>query len=145
MLFAGVDQCLGAVGPLLRRVLCRIQPSAPGITQDVDVIDRIAATAHRPNNLIHVGGIDVLVDGNDPLSVIRAARDLRGESECLRRVTGIALLERDDGHAKSASTGGISIDTLDTGYTKFLQVVPDSGRAYDREKAALFVGRIVRH
>src|SRR6516162_7892405 len=31
VLLAGIDKCLRAVGPLLRRVLCRIEPGAPRV------------------------------------------------------------------------------------------------------------------
>src|SRR3974390_3400255 len=31
MLLTGIDECLRAVGPLLRGVLCRIEPSAPRV------------------------------------------------------------------------------------------------------------------
>jgi len=77
VLFASVDQRLGTVGPLLRRVLRRIEPGAPGVTQDVDIIDRIAATAHRPNDLVHIGGIDVFVDGDDPSEPVGSVFETR--------------------------------------------------------------------
>src|SRR5215211_8352565 len=41
VLLAGVDERLGAVGPLLGRVLGRIEPGAPGVAQDVDVLDGV--------------------------------------------------------------------------------------------------------
>src|SRR4051812_44216440 len=83
---AGVDQRLGAVGALLGRVLGRVEPGAPGVAQDVDVLDGIAAAAHRPDHLVHVGRVDVVVDGDDPLRVVGAARHLGGQGEHLRGV-----------------------------------------------------------
>src|SRR3712207_9039688 len=52
------------------RVLGGIEPGAPGVAQDVDVVDRVAAAAHRPQHLVGVRGIDVVVDGDDPLGVV---------------------------------------------------------------------------
>src|SRR3712207_7165449 len=36
------------------RVLGGIEPGAPGVAKDVDVVDRIAAAAHRPEHLVGV-------------------------------------------------------------------------------------------
>ena len=49
------------------------------------------------------------------------------------------------GHAESASTGRMSINALDSRDAELIQVVPDTRRADDREKAALFIRWIVGH
>src|SRR5207249_700116 len=49
VLHAGVDQRLGAVGPLVGRVLRRVEPGRPGVAQDVDILDGVAARGHRPD------------------------------------------------------------------------------------------------
>src|ERR1051325_1072428 len=41
---AGVDQDLGAIGPVLRRVAARIEAGGPGVAQDVEIVGRIAAS-----------------------------------------------------------------------------------------------------
>ena len=48
MLFASVDQRLRTVRPLFRRVLGGIEPGAPGVAQDIDVVDRVASARQRP-------------------------------------------------------------------------------------------------
>src|SRR5262249_11645211 len=115
VLFARVDERLGAVRPLLRRILRRVEPRAPGVAQDIAVLDRVAAAAHRPDDLVHVGRVDVLVDGDDPLRIVRAARHLRRERERLRGVTGVALLEAQDRHAEAAGARRMAVNALDAG------------------------------
>src|SRR5437016_6691414 len=60
-------------------------------------------------------------------------------------MTGIALLQTDDRHAETASAGRMSINALNSGDTEFIQIIPNASRANDREKAALFVGRVIGH
>src|SRR5947207_3502698 len=75
VLLARVDQCLRPVGSLLGRVLAGIEPGAPRVAQNVDVVDWIAARSHGPDDLVHVLGVNVFVHGDDPFRVIRPARD----------------------------------------------------------------------
>src|SRR2546428_13386143 len=120
MLFARIDKRFGAVGALFRRVLSWVKPGAPGVTQYVNIVDRVAPAAHCPYDLIHVGGINIFIDRNDPLRVIGAARHLGGESECLCSVTGVALLERNRSHAKAAGAGRVCVDSLDSRDAEFI-------------------------
>ena len=94
----------------------------------------IAARRHRPDHLIHVGRIDVLIDGDDPLGEVRAARNLRGERQHLRRVAGIALFQTDDRHAEAAGGRRVRVDTLDARHAELLEVVPDPRRAQHAKK-----------
>src|SRR3974390_815809 len=145
VLLTGIDECLRAVGPLLRRGLCRIQPGAPRVAQDVDVIDRIAAARHRPDHLVHVGWVDVFVHRDDPFGVIGAARHLRRQRQHLRRVARIALLKADYRHTEAAGSGRMGIHTGDAWNAELVEIVPDLRRADDREEAALLARGIICH
>ena len=126
MLLASIDQRLRSVRALFRWILCRVEPSAPSVAQDIDVIDRIAPAAHRPDDLIHIGRVDVFIDSDDPLGVVSTARYLRRQCERLRGVPGITLLEGNDRHAKSAGSGRMRIDALDSRYPELFQIIPDA-------------------
>src|SRR2546426_4970652 len=115
VLHARVDERLRAVGPLLGRVLRRIEPGRPRLAEDVDVLDRVAARGHCPDHLVGVRRIDVLVHRDDPLRVIRSAGTLGRERERLSRVAGVTLLERDHRHAPAASGGRMRGDATDAG------------------------------
>src|SRR5206468_727781 len=145
VLHAGVDQRLGAVGPLVGRVLRRVEPGRPGVAQDVDILDGVAARGHRPDDLIHVRGIDVLVHGDDPLRVVRASRTLGGQRQRLSRVAGVALLERDHRHAPAARRGGMRVDPADAGDAEPIEIVPDPRRPRDGEQCRVLVRRVVGH
>src|SRR3989441_3029961 len=54
VLHARVDQRFGAVGTLLGRVLRRIEPGRPRLSEDVDVLHRVTTGGHRPQHLIDV-------------------------------------------------------------------------------------------
>src|SRR5262249_51186294 len=68
---------------------------APAAAQDFDAFARVEARAHRPHHLVHVGGIDVVIDhDHDPVG-IGAGVALRGDQPGLLSVTGVLLLDRD--------------------------------------------------
>ena len=60
-------------------------------------------------------------------------------------MTGIALLQADDGHAPAAGGGRMTIDAFDTRNTELVEIVPHAGRPDNRKEPALFAGRIIRH
>ena len=96
MFLAGIDQSFRTVWTLFRRILRWVEPSTPSVAQDVDVFNRIAPARHRPDDLVHIGGVDVVIDGDDPLGVVGAAWDLGRERQHLRGMTGICLLYTSD-------------------------------------------------
>src|SRR5665647_1218136 len=141
---ASVDKRFRTVGPLFWRILGRVQPRAPGIAQEVDVVGWIAAAGHRPDNLVHIGRVDILIDGDNPLGVIRAARTLGCKGQDLRRMAGVSLLHADHCHAESARGGWMAVDPVDTGDAELIQIVPDLGGTDDGKKSALLARRIIR-
>src|SRR6516165_2135475 len=71
-----------------------IEHRAPAAAQDFDAFARFEARAHRPYHLVHVGGIDVVVDhDHDPVG-IGAGVALRGDEPGLLGVAGLLLLDR---------------------------------------------------
>src|SRR5580693_7647902 len=114
VIHAGVDQRLRSPGADFRRIEAWIEERAPGLAQNVDRLRRPRPRRHRPQHLMHVAWIDVVVDDDHILSEIGAADALRGECHDLRRVAGIHLLDRDHGDAPA---GGFRDrpDTLNAG------------------------------
>src|ERR687892_1297748 len=139
VLFARIDKRLGAVGALFRWILRRVKPGAPSVAQNIDVVNRVATAAHRPNHLIHVGWIDIFVDRDDPLRIISTAGHLGSESECLCSMAGVTLLERNSGHTKATGGGWMRVDSLDSRDAEFVEVIPDTRGANDGEEPALFI------
>src|SRR6516164_676366 len=52
----------------------RVQRRTPTAMNDVDLIARIAAGAHRPYNVVEVGRVDVVVHNDRPAIVVGAGR-----------------------------------------------------------------------
>src|SRR5205085_8650112 len=99
--------------------------------------NRVAARAHGPDDLVDVGRIDVIVDGDDPLGEVRATRHLRRQRQRLRGVAGVALLEAEHGHAEATRRGGVRIHALESWNTELVEIGPDARGAGDGEEAAL--------
>src|SRR5205085_1940417 len=64
---------------------------------------RIAARAHRPDHVLYVRGIDVVVHDDDPAADVSDRGDLRRDQPDLCRVTEVALLDRYDAERSSAT------------------------------------------
>src|SRR5205807_5631240 len=132
------NEYLLAVHSFLGRILRRIESSGPGILQYFNAVYRIATCGHRPEDLVHIGGIDIVVDGNDPLREVGAAGTLRRDGKDLLCVSGITLLEGNDHHAKAAGGSRMGINSFDTGDAEFIQIVPYScGTDYRKLKGAV--------
>src|SRR3954451_4405665 len=67
MRLACVDQDFRSVGARLGRKLAGIEPGGPGGAQQVEILGRMAARAQRPQHVVHVGRVDVVVHRDDPL------------------------------------------------------------------------------
>src|SRR5437879_6178224 len=77
--------------PILRYT--RVERSTPRALDDVDRFDRIRAGAHRPDNVVQVHHVDVVVDHDHVAAEVRARVHRRGEVPGLTRVSGVALLD----------------------------------------------------
>src|SRR5437016_6306084 len=62
---AGVDQ--DAVVEIARQEE-RVALGGPGLLDDVDVAERVEAGRHRPQHLVEVAGIDVVIDHHRPFA-----------------------------------------------------------------------------
>ena len=100
------------------------------------------ARRHRPQHLVDVGRIDVVVDHDHVLAEIRACGALRGERHHLRCVPGVLLLDRDDRDAPARSFGDRP-HALDARDAELLQIGPDArGAQRCPEEARLVRGAI---
>src|SRR5512133_1417664 len=77
----------------------RIALGGPGLLNEVDVNQRIESRAHRPQNLIKIAGIDVLVDHHRPFAGVCAALAGACDMQRLARMAWIALADLDRGEA----------------------------------------------
>src|SRR5262249_56650672 len=90
--FAGVDDHARIAG-IVTAVSHGVERRTPAAAQGLDAFARIEAGAHRPYHLIHVGGIDVLIDHHHETVGVSPSMALRGDEPSLLGVTGILLLD----------------------------------------------------
>ena len=101
----------------------RVEHRAPAAAQDLDALARIEARAHRPDHLVHVGGIDVVVDHDDEAVGVGAGVALRGDQPGLLGVAGVHLLDR-DGEPEPAAAGLVRPHALHLGHAGGFELVP---------------------
>src|SRR6516164_706938 len=117
-----------------------IEHRAPATAQDFDAFARLEARAHRPHHLIHVGGIDVVVDhDHDPVG-IGAGVALRGDQPGLLGVTGVLLLDRHR-EPESAAAGRVRPYAFDFGHAGGFELVPHGAGAIGAAVEGVVVGR----
>src|SRR5262245_42553283 len=120
----------------------RIALGGPGLLNDVDVGERIESRAHRPQHLIKISGIDVLVDHHGPLAGVSAALAGGCDVQRLARVARITLAELDRG--KAGSGPGFVIPYPEhLRHAASLERAPDLRRSGDPLQQAGFVDRLV--
>ena len=73
----------------------RIERAAPAASKNFRRIYRIGPAAHRPEHIVDVVGVDIVVDDNDVSAQIRCALALAGNKASLARMSGITLANRD--------------------------------------------------
>src|SRR5437016_8197350 len=125
---AGVDDRARVPGDALRQT--RIERPAPGAAQDVDVLGRVAARAHRPEDLVEVRRVDVVVDDHHEAAEVGARLAACGQQRRLLRMAGVGLLDRDDvEHARAARL--VHPHAAHAGEAGALDLVPDHARLHD--------------
>src|SRR5439155_5931032 len=73
----------------------RVERSAPCALDDVDRFDRIRARAHRPDDVVQVHHVDIVVHHDHIAAEIRTRVHGRRKVTDLARVAGVALLDAD--------------------------------------------------
>src|SRR6266404_7587725 len=125
---AGVDDGARVPGHAFGKT--RIERPAPGAAQDVDVLGRVAARAHRPQHLVEVRRVDVVVDDHHEAAEVGARLAACGEQRRLLRVAGVGLLDRDDvEHARAARL--VHPHAAHAGEAGALDLVPDHAGLHD--------------
>src|SRR2546423_14571021 len=89
------------------RQIQRIALRGPRLVDDVDVGRRLEARAHRPEHLVEVAGVDVLVDHDGPFARVGAAEAVRRNVQRVARMAWIALADLHD-----AESGGRGADVV---------------------------------
>ena len=136
---AGVDQdAVVEIAGQEQRIALR----GPGLLDDVDVDVRIEPRAHRPQHLVELAGVDVLVHHHRPLAGIGAALAGGGDVQRLPRVAGIALLDLDDGEARRR-TGFVVPHAEHLRHAAGVERAPDLRGAGDALEQAGLVDRLV--
>ena len=92
----GVDYRARAVADPIARD-ARVERAAPRAAQDLDRLGRIGAAAERPQKFFGIGDVDVVVDYHDVAAKIRARAALARDHARLARMTGVPLLDRNNG------------------------------------------------
>src|SRR5258705_4047605 len=117
----------------------RIERARPAAALDIDAVYRIAASRRRPDDVIDAGRIDIVVDDDGEAILITAGNTLRGDHTGLFDVTGIALLDGDDG--KLPRAGLVRPDAANVRHAGFLQLFPHMRRTGDRAQQGQRVRR----
>ena len=101
---------------------------------------RIDAGAHRPEHVVHIVDIDVVIDHDDVAAEVRAGLALRGDHRRLLGVAGIALLDRDRGEESAL----IVTDAAHVRHPGFVEMIPNvrgAEQASRRRRAAAKTAR----
>src|SRR5271166_1110927 len=143
---AGIDDG-AAVGVVADRLAfgldARVQRSRPGIADDVDRGCRIGAREHRPDELLQVRHIDVLVDHDHIAPAIGAdmahGRDMAG----LPGVAGISLIDRDR-EQKPGAADLMRPRRGDARHARLLDILAQQRRTHHRTITANFIRGALR-
>jgi len=113
---------------VLSVVAHRIERRTPAPVNDVDLIAWIAARAHRPNHVVEVGRIDVIVDHDGPAVVVGASMAMRGHHAGLLGMAAVKRLDRDHEHEPTA-TGFMRPHPLHARDARRFELVPHCATA----------------
>src|SRR5262245_54045593 len=100
---AGVDHHARVASIDVAVIAHRIERRAPATVDDVDLVARIAARAHRPDHVVEVGRVDVVVDDDGPAVAIGAGVTMGRHHAGLLGVAAIELLDRYRQHEAAAA------------------------------------------
>jgi hypothetical protein len=120
----------------MRHVACGAPPGRqrgvgrriPGAVDELDRLRRISAGRHRPQQMIEIGNVDVVVDHDDIFRCIGGCTALRGDMAGLHGVAGIALGDR-DAVKQPRAADLVTPHLLHTGHTRIGHVLFDGRRA----------------
>ena len=128
VIHAGVDQAFRTERPQFPRIDAGIRIGVPGLAQEFDRVGGARARRHRPEHLMDVGGIDIVVDDDDVFPEQRGAAALRRQRHHLRGMSRIHLLDGNDGERAG---GGFVYrpHAVDSGNPELFQIGPHGGRA----------------
>src|SRR6267142_3658661 len=121
----------------------RVERSAPRALDDVDRFDRIRARAHRPDDVVQVHDVDVVVDDDDVAAEVRPGMDGRREMPDLTSVSGVALLDA-HGVEEPRAADLVAPHALDAWNSDRLELRPEQCRPEERAVEGLLVRRLVR-
>src|SRR5260221_988042 len=140
---AGVDDDAG-VARVLVAVGHGIERGAPASPQHLDVLARIEPRAHRPDHLVHVGRIDVVVDHNHPAVRVSAGVALRCDQAGLLGMAAVHLLDG-DGEPKPAAARLMGPHAPDLRNAGGFELVPHRTAPVGAAIEGVVVGRHAGH
>ncbi len=118
----------------------RIERRTPAAMDDVDLVARIAARAHRPHHVIEVGRVDVVVHHDGPAVVVGAGVAMRRHHGGLLGMPAVERLDRDD-HHEAAAAGFVRPHAFHVRDAGGFELVPDrAARDRRRNKKVLSFG-----
>src|SRR5581483_10410054 len=111
----------------------RVERAAPGAANDVNVARRLAAGGQRPQHLVGVVDVHVLVYHDHVAPQVRARATLRRHVRRLLRVARVALADADDDEEPPGRR--MDAHALHVGHARRLHLVPDGRRAQQPAEA----------
>ncbi len=97
---------------------------------------RVGARQHRPEELVEIGHVDIVIDDDDIFAGIGRGAALRGDMARLNRMAGVALLDR-DAVQEARAADLVAPDLAHFGHAGIGHVLLDHRRAQD--------GAVARH
>src|SRR5215471_20078615 len=141
--FAGVNDH-ARIARIVTAVSHGVERRTPAAAQGLDAFARIEARAHRPYHLIHVGGIDVLIDHHHETVGVSPSMALRGDEPSLLGVTGILLLDR-DGEPQPTAAGRMRPYAFHFRHASRFKLVPHSAGPVGAAIEGIIIGRYRRN
>src|SRR5262249_6918573 len=129
---AGVDHDARIAPVGFGVVAHRVESRAPTAVDDVDLLARVAACAHRPDHIIDVGRVDIVVHHDGPAVAVGAGVAVRRHHAGLLGMAAVEGLDRDHQH-EAAAAGLVRPYALHLGDAGGLELIPHRAAAVGAE------------
>src|SRR5262245_6987825 len=121
----------------------RIERAAPTAADDLDVFRRIRARRQRPEHVIRVRHINVIINDDHVTSEITAGVAVGRDHPGLTRVARITLLDRNN-RQQARAARFVAPHAAHIGHARGFQFLPDHGRAREATHVIEFARRASR-
>src|SRR5262249_36766565 len=137
---ASIDHDAGIAAVVLSVVAHRVERRTPAPMNDIDLIARVAARAHRPYHVFEVGRSDVIVAHDGPAVVVGPGMAMRTHHTALLGMAAVKRLDRDHEH-EPTPTGFMRPHPLYARNARRFELVPHCATAIRAKIIGVVIGR----